>query len=129
MAKVLVVEDNPVNLELVTELLNIWEHEVLSADNAIDGLGLASAHLPDIIIMDIQLPDVNGIVATHEIKNNPRTKDIPIVAMTAYAMDQDIARISEEGFEEYITKPINTRTLKAIIDDILKRYSKRYSKR
>jgi two-component system cell cycle response regulator len=110
MASILVIEDNALNMKLARSLLAMGGHEVHEALDAATGIELASARLPDLILMDIQLPDMDGLEATRLLKGQDRTRDIPVVALTSYAMPGDETKAREAGCTGYITKPINTRT-------------------
>jgi two-component system cell cycle response regulator DivK len=108
--KVVVIEDNPLNMELVTDLLETAGHRVLWAAKAEDGLALARSEAPDVILMDIALGGMDGLSATRLLKEDPQTCDIPVVAMTAHALRGDEDRAIQAGCTGYIVKPINTRT-------------------
>jgi two-component system cell cycle response regulator DivK len=107
MAKVLVVEDNPQNMTLATFLLESAGHSVLRAGDAEAGLALAGAEQPDLILMDIQLPGMDGLRATALLKGDGATRDIPVIALTALAMKGDEARIRAAGCDGYIAKPLS----------------------
>ncbi|MDJ0829509.1 MAG: response regulator [Desulfobacterales bacterium] len=107
---VLIIEDNELNRVLVKVLFEKNNYLVLEAENAEDGLDLAHQHQPDVIIMDIQLPGMDGITATKALKKDPTMQAIPVVALTSYAMQGDEERALAAGCSGYITKPINTRT-------------------
>ncbi len=108
--RVLVIEDNHINLELVTDLLEAAGFEVYAAANAEDGLQAAKLMVPDLVLMDLSLPGMDGLAATRALRASPATCHLPIVALTAHAMkgDQDIAE--RAGCNGYLTKPIDTRT-------------------
>ena len=106
MAKVLVVEDNPANLTLATFLLQSAGHVVLAARDAENGLALARVEQPDLILMDIQLPGMDGLEATAMLKSDPSTRAIPVIALTALAMKGDEQRILAAGCDGYIAKPL-----------------------
>ena len=106
MAKVLVVEDNPTNMKLATFLLTSVGHTVLSATDAEAGLALARDERPELILMDIQLPGMDGLQATVLLKGDPATRGIPVIALTALAMKGDEARIRTAGCDGYIAKPM-----------------------
>lgn len=106
---ILIVEDNPLNLELFTDLLEASNYKVLNAVSANEAIDILSKNIPDIIITDIQLPEVDGIELTKIIKSNSLLKGIPVIALTAYAMKGDKERILEAGCDGYIAKPINTK--------------------
>ena len=106
MAKVLIIEDNPANMTLATFLLQSAGHSVLSATDAETGLTLARAEQPDLVLMDIQLPGMDGLEATALLKRDIATRDIPVVALTALAMKGDEARSRAAGCDGYIAKPL-----------------------
>lgn len=114
-ATILIVDDNVLNLELFTELLEGEGYLVRQARSAEDGLILASAELPDLILMDIGLPGMDGHAAVRVLKADPRTRDIPTVALTAYAMAGDEQRAFDSGFDGYVSKPIKTRVLVEVV--------------
>src|SRR5213075_2003982 len=107
MAKVLIVEDNPANMTLSTFLLESAGHSVLKATDAETGVALARAEQPDLILMDIQLPGMDGLRATALLKGDAATHDIPVIALTALAMKGDEARIRAAGCDGYIAKPLS----------------------
>jgi two-component system cell cycle response regulator DivK len=109
MATVLVVEDNPTNMTLAVFLLESAGHSVLNAVDAETGLSLARAHRPDLILMDIQLPGMDGLTAIGKLKSDPSTEAIPVIALTALAMKGDEERIRAAGCQGYIAKPIRYR--------------------
>ena len=115
MAKVLVVEDNPTNMTLAIFLLQSAGHTVLSAADAEVGLTLARDQQPDLILMDIQLPGMDGLEATALLKKAEATRAIPVVAMTALAMKGDEERIRAAGCDGYIAKPMRYREFLATI--------------
>jgi len=108
--KVLVVEDNPLNMKLVRTLLNLGKFKSIEAETAQRGIELAKDAKPDLILMDIQLPDMDGLTATRIIKQDPATRDIPVVAITAYAMQGDEKKALDAGCAGHITKPIETKS-------------------
>ena len=105
-ATILVVEDTPANIKLVTLLLEMTGYRVLQADNATDGMNLAREHLPDLVLMDIQLPGVDGLTAIRLLKQDENTRHIRMIALTAHAMKGDDRRMIESGCDGYISKPI-----------------------
>jgi len=111
MARVLIIEDHPANMKLATFLLKNAGHEVLTAVDAETGLTLARAEQPDLILMDIQLPGMDGLAATSILKKDPGTAAIPIIALTAMAMKDDQAKTMEAGCDAYITKPLRYKDL------------------
>jgi len=115
MARILIVEDNRDNLELAVFLLESAGHTVLSAVDAEAGLALARSELPDLILMDIQLPGMDGLEATALLKGDDATRAIPVVALTALAMKGDEERIRAGGCDGYIAKPIRVQTFLAAV--------------
>jgi len=107
---VLVIEDNEMNMKLARSLLQIGKYNVLEAFDAENGIQLAREHHPDLILMDIQLPGMDGLTATLKIKNDPAVKDITVVALTSYAMEGDEKKAMDAGCAGYIAKPIDTRS-------------------
>jgi len=122
---ILVVEDNPTNLKLITSLLGIGKYEVIEAMEATTGIQLARQHRPALILMDIQLPGMDGLTATREIKKDPLLKDIPVVAITAHAMQGDDKKAIASGCEGYISKPLDTRNFLARISNFLQKSTER----
>jgi CheY-like chemotaxis protein len=110
--RVLVIEDHPVSLELVTELLQQEGCQVLTAETADAGLRLAAAGRPDLILMDLQLPGMTGYEATRQLKADPATAAIPVVALTAQAMRGDDLKAREAGCDGYLTKPLTPHALR-----------------
>lgn len=108
-ARILVVEDNPKNRKLIRSLLEIHHFEVLEAPDAETGIQIASSGSPDLILMDIQLPGMDGLQATKILKETPALRDIGIVALTSYAMEGDSQKARAAGCDGYLTKPIDTR--------------------
>lgn len=106
MARILVVEDNPSNMTLVTLILESMGHAAIEAGNALAGIRLAQTELPDLILMDIQLPGMDGLEATRRLKMDPVTRGIKVVALTAFAMKGDEERMRAAGCDDYIAKPI-----------------------
>ena len=119
MPKVLVIEDNPANMKLATLLLQNVGHTVLCAGDAEAGLALARAEQPDLILMDIQLPGMDGLAATALLKKDPATRAIPVIALTALAMKEDQEKTRAAGCDAYIAKPLRFRELYAAIDALL----------
>lgn len=119
MSKVLVIEDNPANMTLATFLLESVNHTVLSASDAETGLTLARAEQPDLILMDIQLPGMDGLQATGILKNDAATRLIPVIALTALAMKGDEERIRAAGCDGYIAKPLAYKEFLATIAEQL----------
>ena len=112
---ILIVDDNPSNIKLLSFLLESKGYEVRTAANADEALSSIAARRPRLILMDIQLPGVDGLTLTRQLKADPHTKDISIIAATAYAMKGDEERALAAGCDGYVTKPIDTRQLPADI--------------
>ena len=115
MATILVVEDNPTNMTLAVFLLQSAGHTVLSATDAEAGLTMARAARPSLILMDIQLPGMDGLEATALLKSDAATRDIPVLALTALAMKGDEERIRAAGCDGYIAKPMRYRDFLATV--------------
>jgi CheY-like chemotaxis protein len=107
MAKVLVVEDQDENLDLMVYLLTAFGHEALVARDGEEGLAVAALARPDLVVMDLQMPVMDGYEAAARLKSDPDLAWIPLVAVTAYAMVGDQERILQRGFDGYLTKPID----------------------
>ena len=121
MPKILVIEDNENNRVLLTRRLKARGHEVLTAEDAEQGLALAQSGLSDLILMDIGLPGLDGWAATRRLKAHPATQQIPIIALTAHAMQGDREKAAEAGCDAYETKPIDFARLFEKIDALLTR--------
>jgi len=119
--RILIVEDNPLNLELATDILEAAGHTISSASEGRAGVQKAKEQLPDLILMDLRLPDLEGGAALKLLREDRQTAEIPVVALTAQAMsgDEDAARAA--GFDGYISKPINTRTFARTVAAYLSR--------
>lgn len=117
--KVLVVEDNLLNMELVTDLLETQGYIVWQAQTAEEGLHLARTALPDLILMDLSLPGMDGLAATKALRAKPVTAPLLIIALTAHAMKGDAESALNAGCDGYLTKPINTRTFLDQVLDII----------
>lgn len=109
--KVLVIEDNEKNRVLVRDVLKYYGYEVIEARDGEEGIRAARQQMPDLILMDIQMPVMDGITAGRTIRNDPDTREIKLIAITSFAMKGDRERILEAGFDDYIAKPIDTRQL------------------
>ena len=110
MAKtVLIVEDNELNMKLFHDLLDANGYQTLQTRSGIEALGLARQHRPNLILMDIQLPGIDGYAALEQIRGNRATANIPVVALTAFAMARDRDRVLSSGFDGYLEKPNNVR--------------------
>ncbi len=119
MARVLIIEDNTANMKLASLLLRNAGHTVLCAVDAEAGLTLARADQPDLILMDIQLPGMDGLAATALLKQDPATAAIPVIALTAMAMKADREKTKVAGCDAYIAKPLRYQELYAAIDALL----------
>ena len=106
---ILIVEDNEKNRKLVRDVLEFRKYRTAEADNAEEGLRLAKKLRPDLILMDIQLPGMDGIAALGHLRADPNTRAIPVMAVTASAMTQDRQKIMAAGFDDYQSKPISVR--------------------
>ena len=115
MAKILVVEDNPTNMKLTVLLLERAGHTVVGALDAEAGLASVRDEKPDLILMDVQLPGMDGLAATAQLKRDDATRAIPVIALTALAMKGDEERIRAAGCDGYIAKPLDYRTFLATI--------------
>jgi two-component system cell cycle response regulator DivK len=119
MARILIVEDNPANMKLNSILLERAGHKVLCAVDAEAGMALARTELPDLILMDVQLPGMDGLSATARLKQTPATAGIPVIALTALAMKEDEKDAFAAGCDAYISKPLRYQELYATIDALL----------
>lgn len=119
MASILIVEDNPANMKLAAFLLENAGHAVLQAVDAETALQLARAGAPDLILMDVQLPGMDGLEATRRLKADPATRAIKIVALTAFAMPGDEEKIHAAGCDGYIAKPIRYKEFLATVAALL----------
>lgn len=109
--RILIIEDSPTNMMLAVAILESAGHTPIEAERATAGIEIARREHPDLILMDIQLPDIDGMEATRILKANPETQDIPIIAITAFAMKGDKERILEAGCDGYIEKPLRYKDL------------------
>lgn len=109
--RILVVEDNPLNLKLVRDVLTAFGYEVVEAQSGEEGVALAGTCSPDLVLMDLQLPGIDGYEALRLLRQDPGLGDVPVVAVTAFAMTTDRERTSREGFDGYLGKPISVREL------------------
>ncbi|HKU87641.1 MAG TPA: response regulator [Casimicrobiaceae bacterium] len=115
MSLILIVEDNEKNMKLVRDVLQVKGYATLEAATAEDGIRLANERKPDLVLMDIQLPGMNGIEALGVLRADPATAKIPVIAVTASVMQQDRKLITEAGFDAYIGKPINLKEFLATV--------------
>ena len=112
--KLLVVEDNPANMRFFVAALESAGHRVLQAGDAVAGIRIARATLPDLIFMDIQLTGMDGLEATRQLKADPATRHIPVYALTAFDMNGDAKRSRAAGCDGYLVKPVSYKDLRAI---------------
>ena len=117
--RILVVEDNPKNLKLVRDVLRFCGYEVIEATSGEDGVRLAASAHPDLILMDLQLPGIDGAEALRRIRAGEREHAVPVVAVTAFAMDNDRHDAFASGFTGYVEKPISIRRLPQQVRDFL----------
>ena len=113
--KVLVIEDNPLNMKLVRILLGKGGYDVMEAADAEKGLNIAGEIIPDLVLMDVQLPGMDGLTATRSMRMDARLKDVKVIALTSFAMAGDEEKVMLAGCDGYLTKPIDTRTFLASI--------------
>jgi two-component system cell cycle response regulator DivK len=121
MSVVLIVEDNEKNLKLVRDILQVKGYETVEATTGEDGVRLANERPPDLVLMDIQLPGMNGIEALRVLRGNPATAKIPVIAVTASVMQQDRKLITDAGFDAYVGKPINLKEFLEAVRTALER--------
>lgn len=118
-ARILVIEDNPINLELMTFLLQAWQHEVQAAQDGDEGLALARAAPPDLVICDIQMHGIDGYEVARRLRADPVLKAVPLVALTAFAMVGDHEKALAAGFDMHVSKPIDPAGFMAAIQPLL----------
>ncbi len=118
---ILLVEDNDKNMKLARDLLQYHGFATVEATNAEDGIALAREHKPNLVLMDIQLPGMDGVSALEHLRKDPATSAIPIVAMTASVMKEDRERFDKAGFDGFITKPIDVRAFPQQVRDAVAR--------
>ena len=117
--KVLIVEDNALNMRLFSDLLEASGYQTLQCVDGAKAVGIALEETPDLIIMDIQLPEVSGLDITRWLKDDERTSEIPVLAVTAFAMRTDEELVREAGCEGYLSKPIQVRSFLKTVDDLM----------
>jgi two-component system cell cycle response regulator DivK len=115
---ILIVEDNEKTRKLLRDVLQFKGYRTIEAEMGEDGVNLAMQHKPDLILMDYQLPGIDGIEAFRRIRNSPDTAHIPIVAVTASAMPEDAKKMKEAGFDGFLTKPINVKGFVQFVADV-----------
>ena len=116
---ILIVEDNDKNMKLARDILQVKGYRTIEAESAEAGLPLAAAQKPDLVLMDIQLPGINGIEALKRMRESPETSAIPVLAFTASVMPQDRREIMSAGFDGFVSKPINLKEFIASIANAL----------
>lgn len=121
MARILIVEDNPANLKLAATILAYAGHETFDAANGEEGVVAARRELPDLILMDVQMPGMNGLEATNLLKQDPATAAIPVLGLTAFAMKGDAERILAAGCDAYLPKPYSHTQLTEAVANLLGR--------
>ena len=119
MSKILLVEDNEMNRDMLSRRLERKEFEVVIAIDGQAGINMAASEAPDLILMDLSLPVIDGWEATRQIKANPTTQSIPVIALTAHAMAGDEQKALEAGCDDYDTKPVNFNRLLGKINNLL----------
>ena len=118
---VLIVEDNELHMKMFSDLLQNEGYNILQSTDGTDALDIVREHKPDLVIMDVQLPEISGLNITDSIKEDNELKDIPVIAVTAFAMKGDEARIIESGCDYYIAKPIFVPDFLAAVADFIGR--------
>ncbi|MGD9602874.1 MAG: response regulator [Gammaproteobacteria bacterium] len=118
---ILVVEDNPMNLKLARDVLEAKGYQVLAAENGEDGVTLARTAHPDLVLMDIQLPGIDGVEALARLRADPATAAVPVVAFTASVMAGDRSRVTAAGFDAFVAKPIELKSFLATLAKLLER--------
>jgi CheY-like chemotaxis protein len=124
-AHILVVEDHPINMELVRDILCAYGFQVSEASNGLECREWLKTHRPDLILMDLQLPGIDGLSLTQEIKQDERLKDVPVIALTAFVMKGDLEKALAAGCTGVITKPIDTRAFPHQVEAYLQGFSER----
>lgn len=119
MKVILIIEDDPKSLKLIRDLLRASGYTIIEATDGRQGVELAKAQKPDLILMDIQMPVIDGFEATRILKADGGTKDIPVVALTAYAMQGDEEKMRKAGCDGYIAKPIDTKEFLKMVAEYL----------
>ena len=117
--RILVVEDNPLNLKLVRDVLDAAGYDVLEATSGEEGLRVAAEHTPDLVLMDLQLPGIDGSETLHRLRQDGLGPGVPVVAVTAFAMAEDHAQAERAGFDAYVEKPISVRGLVHQVRELL----------
>ena len=121
--RVLIVEDNKIDMKLMKDILERSEYETLQAEDGLEAINLALARLPDLILMDIQLPEISGLEITRRLKGDDRSRRIPIVAVTAFAMGWHEREALDSGCDAYVSKPISIFSFLRTIESFLPQFS------
>lgn len=119
-ARILVVEDNPLNLKLVRDVLGAAGYDVVAATSGEEGIRVAEERPPDLVLMDLQLPGIDGAETMRQLRRGPLDADVPVVAVTAFAMPEDEANATRAGFDGYLQKPISVRDLVRQVEGFLR---------
>lgn len=117
--KILVAEDNPANRELIREILEAQGFQVLEAANGLEALEQIEEGFPDLVLMDIQMPLLDGLEAVSKLRENPRFAKLPVIALTAYAMSGDEEKALRAGFDGYLSKPMDVKQLLAYLQQFV----------
>ena len=117
--RILIVEDNELNMKLLNDVLEAYGYDIVKTGSGAAVLDLARTHRPDLVLMDIQLPDMSGLEAVRQLKSDGQTQSIPVIAVTAFAMSGDERKALDSGCDGYIAKPIMLREFLATIEDFL----------
>lgn len=119
MARILIVDDSPTEISKISTILVQHKHEVITADNGADGVAVARAEQPDIILMDVVMPGLNGFQATRQLTRTPETADIPVVIVTTKDQETDRVWGTRQGAKGYLVKPVSESNLVATINELL----------
>jgi len=117
--KILLIEDNEQNRILMRQILTRYGYDFLEAKDGLTGIEMARAHMPALILLDIQMPVMNGFMVIRELRNDAELRKIKVIAVTSFAMKGDREKALQAGFDEYVTKPIDTRTFPALVKQVL----------
>jgi len=119
MARILIVDDSPTEIKKISDILQKHKHEVLTADNGADGVAMARTEAPDLILMDVVMPGLNGFQATRQLTRAPETASIPVVIVTTKDQETDRVWGTRQGAKAYLVKPVNEKDLIGTIDNLL----------
>ena len=117
--KILLIEDNEQNRILMRQILTRQGYDLLEAKDGLTGIEMARAHIPALILLDIQMPVMNGFMVIRELRNDAELRKIKVIAVTSFAMKGDREKALQAGFDEYVTKPIDTRTFPELVKQVL----------